>query len=364
MMRGRIASTLLFALALAGCGVEAEQAGEERVTTSTLTGEAPVIIAHRGASGERPEHTLAAYQLAIEQGADFIEPDLVLTKDGVLVARHENEISETTDVAEKPAFAGRKTTKMIDGEPYEGWFTEDFTLAELKTLRAKERLSQLRAANTDYDGQFEIPTFEEILKLLQQQEQQSGKRIGVYPETKHPGYFASIGLAHEGPMLSLLTQYGFDGADDPIFIQSFEVGNLKTLAGKTKIRLVQLVAAEGGPPDRQGQSYMSMLTADGLKEIATYADGIGPAKDLVIGRNAIGQLGRPTGLVDAAHKAGLLVHPWTFRRENHFLPTDFKSGIDPRDAGDLMGEIRAYVAAGVDGLFSDNPAQAVPAAKQ
>ena len=165
-------------------------------------------------------------------------------------------------------------------------------------------------------------------------------------------------------MLKLLKTYGYDGQDDPVFIQSFEVGNLQALNDKTGIRLVQLVASEGGPPDRADLSFASMLTADGLKEIATYADGIGPSKDLVIGRNAVGLLGKPTGLVDAAHKAGLLVHPWTFRRENHFLPTDFKSGIDPRDAGDLAGEIRAYVAAGVDGLFSDNPAQAVSAVKQ
>ncbi|WP_417620438.1 glycerophosphodiester phosphodiesterase [Parasphingorhabdus sp.] len=331
---------------------------------TTLTGEAPIIIAHRGASGERPEHTLAAYQLAIEQGADFIEPDLVLTKDGVLVARHENEISGTTDVADRPEFAARKTAKTIDGEAYEGWFTEDFTLAELKTLRAKERLPELRAANMRYDGQFEIPTFEEILQLLQRHEKQSGKRVGVYPETKHPSYFASIDLPHDGPLLALLAQYDFDGADDPIFIQSFEVGNLKALSGKTEVPLVQLVAGEGGPPDRADQTYAAMLTPAGLKEIATYADGLGPSKDLVIERNALGQLGGSTGLVEDAHAAGLLVHPWTFRVENYFLPTDYKSGIDPRDKGDLEGEVRAFIAAGVDGLFSDNPGRAAAARKR
>jgi len=330
---------------------------------ATLSGEPPIIIAHRGASGERPEHTLAAYRLAIEQGADFIEPDLVLTSDGILVARHENEISETTDVADRPEFADRKAVKTIDGTRHEGWFTEDFTLAELKTLRAKERLPELRAANMQYDGRFDIPTFEEILQLLQQHEKQSGKRIGVYPETKHPSYFASIGLAHEAPLLALLAQYGLDSADDPIFIQSFEVGNLKILATKTDVRLVQLVAGEGGPPDDQGRSYASMLTAKGLSKIAAYADGLGPAKDLVIGRNVVGQLSAPTGLVEAAHKVGLVVHPWTFRKENYFLPTGFKSGINPRDPGDLAGEVRAFVAAGVDGLFSDNPAQAVMAVK-
>ncbi|MEO9599997.1 glycerophosphodiester phosphodiesterase [Parasphingorhabdus sp.] len=362
-MRGTVALSALLALVLAGCGVEAEQAGEADMKIASLTGQAPIIIAHRGASGERPEHTLAAYELAIEQGADYIEPDLVLTKDGVLVARHENAIADTTDVADRPEFADRKTIKTIDGQQHEGWFTEDFTLAELKTLRAKERLPELRAANMQYDGRFEVPTFEEILQLLERHEKKSGKRVGVYPETKHPSYFASIGLAHEEPLLALLTQYGFDGADDPIFIQSFEVGNLQALAKKTDVRLVQLVASAGGPPDREGQSFASMLTPDGLTEIASYADGIGPSKDLVIDRNAIGQLAKPSGLVEAAHKAGLLVHPWTFRVENYFLPTDFKSGVDPRDPGDLQGEVRAFIAAGVDGLFSDNPAQAVSASE-
>jgi glycerophosphoryl diester phosphodiesterase len=358
-MRPRFA--LIFALVLAGCGV---QAGEATMNAATLSGEAPVIIAHRGASGERPEHTLAAYQLAIDQGADFIEPDLVLTRDGVLVARHENEISETTNVADKPEFADRKTVKMIDGERHEGWFTEDFTLAELKTLRAKERLPELREANSRYDGQFEIPTFEEILQLLNAHAAKSGERVGVYPETKHPSYFKALGLAHDEPLLKLLKQYGYSDKDDPIFIQSFEVGNLKILAAKTDVRLVQLVAGEGGPPDRPGLTYASMVRPDGLAEIATYAAGLGPPKDLVIGRNILGQLDQPTGLVEAAHKAGLVVHPWTFRRENYFLPTDFKSGIDPRDPGDLAGELRAFVAAGVDGLFSDNPAQAVTAIKR
>ncbi|WP_082788198.1 glycerophosphodiester phosphodiesterase [Sphingorhabdus sp. M41] len=330
---------------------------------ATLSGGPPIIIAHRGASGERPEHTLAAYQLAIEQGADFIEPDLVLTKDGILVVRHENEISETTDVADKPEFAGRKTIKMIDGTRQEGWFTEDFTLAEIKTLRAKERLPELREANSRYDGQFEVPTFEEVLQLLEAHAAESGKRVGVYPETKHPSYFKGLGLGHDEPLLGLLNQYGYSGKDDPVFIQSFEVGNLKALNKETDVRLVQLVASEGGPVDQQALTYAMMVTAGGLKEIAGYADGLGPSKDLVISRNAIGQLSAPTGLVAAAHQVGLVVHPWTFRRENYFQPTDFKSGIDPRDPGDLQGEIRAFIAAGVDGLFSDNPAQAVSAAK-
>lgn len=351
----RICLSFMAILAIAACA----EAPENSDMISTLNAEPPIIIAHRGASGERPEHTLAAYQLAIDQGADFIEPDLVLTKDGVLVARHENEIGGTTDVADRPEFADRKTSKMIDGQEYSGWFTEDFTLAELKKLRAKERLPELRTANMQYDGQFAVPTFEEILSLLKAHEDKSGERIGVYPETKHPSYFTSIGLAHDAPLLELLAKYGFDGADDPVFIQSFETGNLKLLNQKTKVRLVQLLAEEGGPPDQPGESYAAMVSASGLAAIAGYADGIGPSKNMVIARNAMGLLGEPTGLVERAHRAGLLVHPWTFRRENYFLPTNFKSGIVPADDGDLEGEIRAFVAAGIDGLFSDNPAQAV-----
>jgi len=354
--------SLLIALVLAGCAAGTEPAGEAKMKAASLSGEPPIVIAHRGASGDRPEHTLAAYRLAIKQGADFIEPDLVLTRDGILVARHENDISDTTDVADKPEFAGRKTVKMIDGTEHDGWFTEDFTLAELKTLRAKERLPDLRAANMQYDGRFEIPTFEEVLQLLEAHAAEGGRRIGVYPETKHPGYFRDLGLGHDEPLLKLLEHYGYDGEDDPVFIQSFEVENLKILSEKTDVRLVQLLASEGGPPDVAGQTYTSMVTAAGLQDIAAYADGIGPSKDMVIGRNLLGQLGEPTGLVEAAHKAGLVVHPWTFRRENYFLPTDFKSGIDPREPGDLKGEIRAFLAAGIDGLFSDNPAQAVSAA--
>ncbi|MEH6790292.1 glycerophosphodiester phosphodiesterase [Parasphingorhabdus sp.] len=357
-LRLALCSSLLLLL---GCGDPARAGEESEASIATLSGNAPIIIAHRGASGERPEHTLAAYALAIEQGADFIEPDLVLTRDGVLVARHENEISETTDVADRSEYADRKTVKTIDGQRYEGWFTEDFTLAELKTLRARERLPQLRAGNAKYDGQYEIPTFEEVLQLLQRHEEQSGKRVGVYPETKHPGYFAGLDMPHDEPLLTLLGRFGYAGPDDPVFIQSFEVGNLKRLHRKTTIRLVQLVAGEGGPPDDPARTYASMITAEGLQQVAAYADGLGPAKDLVIGRNILGQLDGPTGLVAAAHKAGLLVHPWTFRAENYFLPTDFKSGLDPRESGDLAGEVRAFVAAGVDGLFSDHPGQAVGA---
>jgi glycerophosphoryl diester phosphodiesterase len=323
-----------------------------------VTMAAPILIAHRGASGERPEHTLASYQLAIDQGADFIEPDLVLTKDGVLVARHENEISETTDVAARPEFAARKVNKTIDGKAVTGWFTEDFTLAELKTLRAKERLPQLRPANTAYDGQFDVPTFNEILELIKTNEAKLKRRIGVYPETKHPTYFTKIGLPHEAALLASLARFGYAKRDDLVFIQSFEVDNLKTLRGKTKLRLIQLIDAEGGPADAPTVRYADIITAEGLKAVAKYADGIGPNKSLVIPRNPSGALGAPTTLVRDAHAAGLAVHPWTFRRENYFLPTAQKVGADPTKPGDLVAEIAAFVAAGVDGLFSDNSAEA------
>lgn len=318
----------------------------------------PILIAHRGASGERPEHTLASYQLAIDQGADFIEPDLVLTKDGVLVARHENEISETTDVSARPEFAARKSTKTIDGETVTGWFTEDFTLAELKTLRAKERLPQLRSANTAYDGQFSVPTFDEILELIKTNEAKLGRRIGVYPETKHPTYFITISLPHEAALLASLKRFGYTKRDDLAFIQSFEVGNLKALRAKTALRLIQLIDAQGGPADAPSVRYADIITPMGLRAVAKYADGIGPNKGLVIPRGSDGALGRPTSLVRDAHAAGLAVHPWTFRRENFFLPTGQRSGDDPAKPGDLAAEIAAFVAAGVDGVFSDNSAEA------
>jgi glycerophosphoryl diester phosphodiesterase len=318
----------------------------------------PVIIAHRGDSGERPEHTLAGYERAIDQGADFIEPDLVLTKDGVLVVRHENEISGTTDVADHPEFADRKTTKTIDGHDLTGWFTEDFTLAELRTLRARERLPDVRTANKRFDGLYPIPTFEEVLKLIRAKEPEVGRRIGVYPETKHPSYFASIGLPHEGPLLALLSQYGYESADDPVFIQSFEVGNLKALRQKTRLRLIQLVASEGGAPDVVGATFADMMTADGLKEIAAYADGIGPSYDMVLNPD-----GSDNGLVARAHGASLQVHPWTLRAENMFLPKVFRLGDDPSAHGDFAKAVRAVAATGVDAMFSDFPGLARAALK-
>lgn len=319
----------------------------------------PIIIAHRGASAERPEHTLAAYERAIEQGADFIEPDLVPTKDHQMVARHENEIGGTTDVASRPEFAARKTTKTIDGEAMTGWFTEDFTLAELKTLRAKERLAQLRPANAEFDGQFEIPTLAEIIALAKSASARTGRTIGIYPETKHPSYFRALGLPLEPVLLAELAKAGWTTRDAPVFIQSFEVDNLKALKGQTSVRLIQLMGSTGKSAD--GYDYGMLASAEGLKTVATYAAGIGPERAMIIPRGPDGRLAQPTSLVRDAHAAGLEVHPWTFRPENFFLPEGLKSGSDPRAPGDVDTEIRTYLATGIDGFFSDSTAAAVRA---
>jgi glycerophosphoryl diester phosphodiesterase len=309
----------------------------------------PIVIAHRGASGQRPEHTIAAYELAIAQGADVIEPDLVPTRDGVLVARHENEISETTDVAERPEFADRRTTKTIDGREQTGWFTEDFTLAELKTLRAKERLPLMRPGNTEYDGKETIPTFDEVIALAKKH------RVGIYPETKHPTYFATIGKGTDAPLVEALRRAGWDSAEAPVFIQSFEVENLKRLKGMTKVRLIQLVDGEGAPADGAAASYAAMMTPAELRAVATYAWGIGPNKAMLWNGEA------PSALVSDAHAAGLRVHPWTYRAENYFLPAGYRRGIDPRGHGDVAAEISAALRLGIDGFFTDFPAIGVKA---
>jgi len=327
----------------------------------------PLVIGHRGASGYRPEHTLASYQLAIDMGADYIEPDLVSTSDHVLVARHENEIGGTTDVADHPEFAGRRTTKTIDGNPVTGWFTEDFTLAELRTLRARERLPDLRPANTAFDGLYQVPTFQEVIDLAKR------AGVGIYPETKHPTYFDSIGLSLEEPLVATLHANGYRGRNAPVFIQSFEVANLKELNRRTRVPLVQLLDATGRPYDfvvaGDPRTYADLATPEGLAEIATYADGVGPNKSLIVPRDPDGNLLDPTSLVRDAHRAGLQVHPWTFRKENNFLPNDFRQGnpASPeflRATGDAPAEFRLFYRLGVDGLFSDHPDTAVAARHQ
>ena len=315
----------------------------------------PIVVAHRGASGLRPEHTLAAYDLAIDQGADFIEPALVPTKDDVLVARHENVIDETTDVAAHPEFADRKTTKTIDGQTMTGWFVEDFTLAELKTLRARERLPKLRPANTAYDGQFEIPTLAEIIALAKRRSTETGRTIGIYPETKHPTYFAKIGHPTDLPLVAALREAGWDSERAPVFIQSFEVANLKRIHALTRVRLIQLMAGEGGPADGAAPSYAQMITPTGLRAIAAYAYGIGPDKAMLWNGTT------PTVLVRDAHAVGLRVHPWTYRAENYFVPERFRIGTDPAAHGDVAAEIAAGLGLGIDGFFTDYPATGVSA---
>ena len=333
-----------------------------------------ILIAHRGASGYLPEHTLAAYMIAIEQGADFIEPDLVSTADGVLIARHENEIGGTTDVASRPEFAPRRTVRHIDGEPVTGWFAEDFTLAEIKTLRARERLPGIRPHNARFDGLFEIPSFEEVLNLVLAMNERRDRDalmlgrprprpIGLYPETKHPSYFRDLGLPLEARLIDSLERHGYGGPDAPVFIQSFEVANLKALSQRTALPLVQLIEAEGKPYDfvlrGDPRRYADLLVPAGLAEIAAYARAIGPSKDLLIPRAQDGSLGPPTTLVADAHAAGLLVHAWTFRAENAFLPAASRTGTDPAALGDLDSELSAFFDLGIDGVFTDHPGIAV-----
>ena len=318
-----------------------------------------LVIGHRGASGYLPEHTLAAYALAIEQCADFIEPDLVSTADGVLVARHENEISGTTDVEQHPEFADRHTTKTIDGVAVSGWFTEDFTLAELKTLRAEERIPEVRPQNATYDGEFQIPTLQEVIDLARSSRTCDGNVVGIYPETKHPSYFDSIGLSMEEELVRVLHANRYRGPRAAVFIQSFEVSNLQQLAGMTQLPLVQLINCSGRPADfaaaGDDRTYADLVTPEGLAFVATYADGIGACKDVLIPRNPDGTLAQPSPVIDDAHDAGLLVHGWTFRRENRFLPVEYRVGTDPNAPGDMVGEVRTFLAAGMDGFFTDNP---------
>lgn len=369
------ALALTAALALAACG------GSDSPSYPTLSGDTPLVIGHRGASGYRPDHTLESYKLAIDMGADFIEPDLVATKDGVLVARHEPNITGTTDVATRPEFASRKTTKNVDGVNEEGWFVSDFTLAELKTLRAVQPLSD---RDQSYNGKFQIPTFEEVLDLAKAEGTKAGRTVGVYPETKHPTYHAKLGLPLEDRLLAVLAKYGYTTKASPVIVQSFEVSNLKYLRTKTQIRLVQLVDANDvnadgsmdltAPYDKpydfavagDSRTFASLLTPAGLKEIKTYADGIGPWKPYLIPSKQVdaNNDGKPddlngdgkiderdrvmmpaTSVVKDAHAAGLFVHAYTFRNEAKRLASDFK--------GDPKAEYKLFFNLGVDGVFSD-----------
>ena len=318
--------------------------------------QAQLIIAHRGASGERPEHTLAAYERAIDAGADFIEPDLVVTKDLVLVARHENELSGTTDVASRDEFEHRRREKEIDGQRVAGWFAEDFTLAELRTLRAKERIPELRPANARFDGLYTVPTFAEIVALVRAKEAETGRTIGLYPELKHPAFLLSQGIDSVDLLVAALKKERLDGREAPLFIQSFEVAPLQRLDKLVDARLVQLIASDGGPADEPGMTYADMITPSGLARIATYADAIGPNAELVVGAD-----GRPTGLVADAHKAGLKVHAWTLRKENAFLPPPLRRGSAEGATGNFAAAWAALAASGVDGLFTDDPRLAVKA---
>ncbi|MDP3491057.1 MAG: glycerophosphodiester phosphodiesterase family protein [Phenylobacterium sp.] len=304
----------------------------------------PLVIAHRGASGERPEHTLLAYQRAIDQGCDFIEPDLVMTRDGVLVARHENEISETTDVADRPDFAGRRTERTIDGVKVAGWFTEDFTLAELKTLRARERLPELRPASAAFDGQADIPTFQEVVELAKAQSARTGRTVGVYPEMKHPTYFEARDLPMSQALGAALRDNDLDRRDAPVFVQCFEPRPLRAFRAANRAPTVMLVG--------EGQLSESLLA-----EVAGFSDGLGPELKMVL------QLDRPglaaTPLIAQAQAAGMQVHPWTVRSENSFLPAALRRGGQPAAHGHAGRLLRALYSAGVDGVFTDFPELAV-----
>ncbi|AHH95938.1 glycerophosphodiester phosphodiesterase [Kutzneria viridogrisea] len=364
MTRTRMAGIVLSVLAItavtalpSASAVPDGAAKDGAATAEQQAQRGPLVIGHRGASGYRPEHTLASYELAARMGADYVEPDLVSTKDGVLVARHEPEIGGTTDVARHPEFAARKTTKLLDGVPTTGWFAEDFTLAELKTLRAVERIPAVRQHNTVYNGRYQIPTFQEIIDLVRRLDRELHRDIGIYPETKHPTYFRKAGLELEPKLVEALNRNGLNRPGAKVFVQSFEVGNLKQLHRQLRVPLIQLTSATGKPFDfvesGDPRGYAEITSAAGLREVATYAQGIGPDKNQVIPRDATDHLGQPTSLVRDAHAACLKVHPYTFRPENTFLPADFRSSANPADYGNLFGEIEAYLKAGVDGFFTD-----------
>ncbi|MGI5400193.1 glycerophosphodiester phosphodiesterase [Streptomyces sp. CA-135486] len=319
----------------------------------------PTVIAHRGASGYRPEHTLGSYQLALDMGAHVIEQDLVPTKDGHLVCRHENDITGTTDVAALPEFASRKTTKTVDGVSLTGWFTEDFTLAELKTLRAKERIPANRQENTLYDGRWTVPSFEEVLRWAEKEGRRRGRPVWLHVETKHPSYFRALGLGLEERLAKLLRRYGRHRADSAVFLQSFEPSSIQRLADLVDPPGVVLLSGAGSRPwdfteAGDPRTVADLVKPEGLKWIASYAKGIGPTLDLIIPKDASGKLGTPTTLVRDAHAQGLILHPYTMRNENTFLPADFRRGGDPNAYGDAFGAFKVYFETGIDGIFTDN----------
>ena len=379
----------LTALALAATALLAACGGSDGPDYNTLDGQRPLVIGHRGAAGYRPDHTIEGYKLAIEMGADFIEPDLVATKDGELIARHDPNITGTTDVASHPEFASRKTTRVVDGVPETGWFATDFTLAEIKTLRAIQPLAERDA---QYNGKFSIPTLKEVLDLAKSEGTRVGRTIGVYPETKHPTYHVDAGLKLEDRLLAILATYGYTQKSSPVIIQSFKVSNLKYLRTKTQVRLVQLIDGDdvalngqvtlAAPYDKpydfavvgDKRTFITMLTPAGLAEIKTYADGIGPWKPYLISSKGVDANGdgkaddvNKDGVVDErdrtmlpatavlkdAHAAGLVVHPFTFRNEAKRLASDFN--------GDPVAEYRLFFQLGVDGVFSDFTDTAVKA---
>ncbi|GAA1985257.1 glycerophosphodiester phosphodiesterase [Amycolatopsis minnesotensis] len=371
MMRKRLGLLTLSALAVLGAtGLAAGPAsatGGADAAAASRGHDGPVIVGHRGAPGYRPEHTLASYELAYRQGVDFVDVDLVPTKDGRLVARHEPEIGGTTDVAKHPEFAARKTTKVIDGAPLTGWFTEDFTLAELKTLYAAERIPDIRPDNTIYHGRYRIATYQEVLDLTRRLGRELHRTLGTYPEVKHSTYFASIKNPIEPKLVELLDRNHLNRRGAPVAIQSFEVSNLIALHRQVRVPLLQLTQATGAPADfvakGDKRTYADLVTPAGLREIAKYADYLGPEKAQIIPLDKAGNLTKPTSLVPDAHAAGLKVQPYTFRNENNFLPANLRSSANPQAYGDIFAEESAFLKAGVDGFFADQPDTALESVK-
>ena len=358
MNRSRRSLLLCAFSVLAGCQLTSIDRTSD---TGQLPAEAmPIVIAHRGASGYRPEHTLAAYSTAALQGADYIELDLVSTRDGQLIARHDNLLNLSTDVANRAEFSDRKVDKIIDGRPLTGWFSEDFTLEEIRQLRAVERIANIRPQNAVHSGAYTVPLLSEVIAVIRSLETMLGRKIGLYIELKHPTHFEAVGLAMEKTLVDELTRNGYSDAEHPVILQSFETESLRELNALTNLRLVQLLGISGAPYDVEAasgrQTFATMASAQGLVEIATYADGVGPNKDLLIPRDAAGELSLTdaTRFVEDAHAAGLIVHPYTFRAENAFLPVNLRSSQDDMEFGDAVGEITAFLELGIDGFFTDH----------